>query len=321
MLHIVVVYKASVVVHTEKLAEVERLIAVGVAFGELSKVECENAHAWQLFVWIWVAWVFVGILLFGVLLHDVVPGESGFFVVLVEQVEGSSRQVELFGFAFGNQAIDHLLSEFGLCAFVCFVDHQKVPLLCKNLVVFVEIAAHKLRSAQILNRGKIDDIFVRFQQFMYVVVAIVFRGVGKICVGLVENFAVVVEPTVVHHGSVCDDDGASKVHSSDHFECRERFSHAHFGVPEHFVFFAKHFYGFFDGFALLWSEIDGRLVVCYLLWVEATAPLFCRLNGFFCRFEVAHKPFVGFATAKLELFFLNARSQQNVVYALVVEIA
>lgn len=129
--HIGIVNKLSVGVYSEKFAEVERFVAISIAFGEFAKVEGENLQARQFFVWIWVARAFVGPPLFGALLHDVVPSEGGLFVVLVEQVEGRPREVELFGFAFGNQAFDHLLAEFGLCAFVRFVHHQKVTLVQK----------------------------------------------------------------------------------------------------------------------------------------------------------------------------------------------
>ena len=51
-----------------------------------------------------------------------------------------------------------MIAQFGLCAFMGFVNDDKIPVQVKYRVVFIEFPADTFGTAQILNRRKIEEI-------------------------------------------------------------------------------------------------------------------------------------------------------------------
>ena len=124
----------------------------------------------------------------------------------------------------------------------------------------------------------------------------------------IENLAEVVAPSVDDHGTVRNDDCAVEVHLLDHLERCNCLSHTHFGVPKHFVSFLENTFGFLDGFELFGAEMYRRFVFAYLIRIKARLTVFDSLDGVFGGFEVAYKPFGGFAV-DVKIFLFYSRPQ------------
>ena len=91
------------------------------------------------------------------LLHDIVPCIDVAFTELIEQIERRAGQSQHFGARFAQLFYD-MITQFGLCAFVGFVNDDKIPIQVKYRVVFIEFSADTFGTAQILNRRKIEKI-------------------------------------------------------------------------------------------------------------------------------------------------------------------
>ena len=77
------------------------------------------------------------------LLHDIVPGIDIVFAELIKQIERRAGQSQHFGVRFAQLFYD-MIAQFGLCAFVGFVNDDKIPIQVKHGVVLVEFSADAL---------------------------------------------------------------------------------------------------------------------------------------------------------------------------------
>ena len=153
--HIVGVDECAILFHTEKLTEIESHILVDKVVEQSPKVVGEDVHRGQSGVGVGVAWVCLIPCCLGALLHHIVPCVDVVFLVVVEQVEWCATEAEHLGGGL-NELGHNILAQFGLGAFVGFVDDDKIPRRGKHLVVFVKLATHRLRPTQVLHRGEVD---------------------------------------------------------------------------------------------------------------------------------------------------------------------
>ena len=96
-------------------------------------------------------------LLFGFLFHHIVPGVYFFGLELVKNVvwrAGKIQESRLLDI----QRADDLLGEVSLCAFVRFVDDDKIPFGLEHIFVLLQGSVSFPRLTQVLHGGKEDEV-------------------------------------------------------------------------------------------------------------------------------------------------------------------
>ena len=154
------------------------------------------------------------------LLHDIVPGIDIVFTELIKQIERRAGQSQHFGARFAQLFYDSI-AQFGLCAFVGFVNDDKIPIQVKYRVVFIEFSADTPGAAQILNRRKIEEIgavFIKPFDFQIVfkvdlfivgisrVVGFLFKGIFMLGRARIKDFCKIRAPSVADDRTMRDND-------------------------------------------------------------------------------------------------------------------
>ena len=135
---------------------------------------------------------------------------------------------------------------------------------------------------------------------------------------VVENLAEVLEPSLVDHGAMCEDEGSLELFFLHHLKGGERLAKSHLGIPQHLVATSELLARLLYGVSLLGTEHDGILRVGDLALRDAVQPFLYRMDGFLHGLEVAAIPLVC-ALHTLECLLLHPRALQHIVYLLVVE--
>ena len=135
----------------EELLKVECRVLYVIEAGQcLAKVKGEDIEPWESSIWIRIPEVIKIPLGLGLLLHHIVPSINLVFLVIFEQIERSSGQIQdagIFSFEQGN----HILSELCLGSFMSLVNDYKVIFGGKYCGVFVELTTGQLSTTQVLH--------------------------------------------------------------------------------------------------------------------------------------------------------------------------
>ena len=268
------------------------------------------------------------------LLHDIVPGIDVVFTELIKQIERRAGQSQHFGARFAQLFYD-IIAQFGLCAFMGFVNDDKIPVQVKYRVVFIEFPADTFGAAQILNRCKIEEIgavFIKPFDFQIVfkvdlfivgisgVVGFQFKGIIMLGRARIKDFCKIRAPSVTDDRTMRNNDHAAILRTAHDFKGCQRFAKTHFGIPQHFVLFFERFDGLFDRCLLLITEIDfcNRLPVRGFLGCgKRGLALLYGEDRSNCHINRRGKPFLARCSVRLNL--MNAGIHQNLVDILVLE--
>ena len=245
---------------TEKLPEIERLILqLHIAFiGEdFSQIVGIDFQLRQLVVGVGIAKVQLVPLRFALLLHHIVPGVD-VIVEFLENVEGSTRQGKELGIvavSFLYQIFNDIITQGGGGSFMGLIHDDQIPVQREHSIVLIEFTANGRRTTQILNGGKIDELFAAIKQtFDGSPVAL---GAVGIIIGIIKDLLKILIPAIVHHRAVSNNNGLGKASLLNHLKGREGFAETHLCVPEHSASRFELLQRFLDGFFLLRAEHNG----------------------------------------------------------------
>ena len=311
--------ESSVIIYPEKLAEVESHVFIHELMEQPSEVVGIDVHRGQGGVWIRITemgqipWSLCP------LLHHIIPGINLVLLEVIQQVERSAGKSQYLGICF-CQFLHNSLAEFRLCPFVRLVHDDAIPSGGKHLIVLVEVAAHKFRTAQILHGSEIDILaftLLRSRFKWSMAVTIVLWAVCKTGT-VIEYLAEILEPAAIHHRAMCKNQSATEIHTLHHLQCRQRLAKTHLGIPKHLITLLELFLGLFNGFPLFRAEYNRSLVV-WNFGGRERFPTFlygcnCPLDGF----KVGDEPLVGLVLG-IEYLFPDAGTFQNAMHFLIVE--
>ena len=164
---------------------------------------------------------------------------------------------------FLDQLSHNRFTQFGLGAFVRFINDNQVPIGSKHFVIFVEITTYKFRTTQILHGCKIDvmkSIIFRSPFKTSKTVPVILRTVCKI-LAVVKYLTEILKPSGIHYRAMGQNQGTLKLHILDNLQSRQGLSETHLCVPEHLVAFLKLLLGFADSFLLFRPEYNWRILL------------------------------------------------------------
>ena len=302
---------------TEKFTKVEcAVLDIDVTANEFIQVVGENFQFGQIGIGIGIAKILLKPIFLFTLFHNVVPSENFRFFEFVQQIEGRARQAQNFGiiahFVYG---FDDGLSEFGQGAFVSLVYYDKVPLRVKNVLVFVELSANRIRPPQILHGRKVHKLFVAVDK-VFDFFTVCFRTENVI--GVVKYLAEILEPPIPDNRAMCQNQCVLKFTFLCHLQGSESFSETHFGVPKHLVSRFELFDCSFDGVGLFGAKNNGAFALGYFGRQQRGTPFLYGGNSLFCRFQIYPEPLVCFVF-RIEKMTFYSRTNQNLMYIMVSE--
>ena len=132
--------------YTEEFAEIECFGIVfirDILFQLFAEIVGIDMHLWQIGIGVVVTVMLRVPLCLFLLLHDIVPGVDIVLTKLVKQIERRAGKSQHFGARF-TQLFYDIIAQFGLCAFVGFVNDDKIPIKVKHGVVLVEFSTDAL---------------------------------------------------------------------------------------------------------------------------------------------------------------------------------
>ena len=135
-------------------------------------------------------------------------------------------------------------------SFVRLVDDNQIPLRLKGGVILIELTADGLGAAQVLHRGKVNELPAVTEQ--------IFKRTAFVAVnviGAAENLVEVVVPARVDYGAMRDDNRLVKAHAADDLQGAKRLTKSHLSIPEKiFAALLEVFDGFIYGGLLFGAE-------------------------------------------------------------------
>ena len=257
----------------------------------------------------------------GLLLHHIIPGVDFVFAVIVQQVERCAGKVEDVGL-FLRQEFDDVLAQFGLGAFMGFIDNQEVVVGLEDCPVLIELATGHFSASHILHGCEVDVVGIRIllgeflQEFERLALE---TGAVGIAIKQLEYLVEVLEPAFIDHRAVCQDEGAVELHFLHHLQSGEGLTETHLGVPEHILSSTLELTdGLFDGLLLLRAEFDFFVDGDHLIGANGEATFFGGVDGSNGGVHTTLKPFPALILLA-EVMTLDTRAQQDFMDLLVVE--
>lgn len=131
----------------------------------------------------------------------------------------------------------------------------------------------------------------------------------------IEDLLEVIEPTLINHRAMRDDDGAKRLHLLSDMERTDGLPEAHLGIPEHLIPLAELLDRAINGLSLLRTKDERRVLHRYLATAEALSPLLNRSNSILDRLEITDIPL----GSSSEIFALDPRALQDAMHLLIIE--
>lgn len=131
----------------------------------------------------------------------------------------------------------------------------------------------------------------------------------------IEDLLEVIEPTLIDHRAMRDDDGAKRLHLLSYMERTDRLPEAHLRIPELLIPLAELLDRAVNGLTLLRTKDERRMLHRYLATAEALSPFLNRSNSILDRLEITDIPL----GSSSEIFALDPRALQDAMHLLVIE--
>ena len=179
-------------------------------------------------------------------------------------------------------------------------------------------AANALRAAQILDRGKINEIFAalvepsQIQLVLLVdaliIVHIIGRGIfyhKRIILSILacsEYLAKILAPAATNHGAMRYDNNTSEGRTAHNFKRSQSLAKAHFGIPQHFALLFEAFQRLYNGILLLLTESNAGRFCFDFRGKEYRPSFFHRTYCIFGGDQIHSEPFVAAGAVGLDLF-------------------
>ena len=197
-----------------------------------------------------------------------------------------------------------------------FVDDDQIPFRGEDRIILIELPPDLFGATHILHGGKVDRVFSLGGMLLYrrEAISLGARAVMPRSVPI-EDLLEVIEPALIDHRAMRDNDGAKRLHLLSYMERTDGLPEAHLRIPELFIPLAELLDRAVNGLTLLRAKDERRMLHRYLATAEALSPLLNRSNSILDRLQIADIPL----GSSSESFALDPRALQDAMYLLVIE--